>query len=173
MFRSFLICYLTWSFVIVRSMYVGGICRILRYPFIWKLSIFLWSVGFNCIVSNPYGNLLLRMEWKAWTFHLIDVRALFQNNLSLLHVRVQSAIRFMISLWLSTVSVSNVPKYTADLFRGTAVPSRYLMDDWYDCFQLRVRFTHLSKFSSILFRGMQLLRQNQILWGFVHVGFWI
>jgi hypothetical protein len=69
-FRSFLIWYLTWSFVIVRSMYVGGICRILRYPFIWKLSIFLWSLGFNCILSNPYGNFLLRMEWKTWTFHL-------------------------------------------------------------------------------------------------------
>jgi hypothetical protein len=26
------------------------------------------------------------MEWKSWTFHLIDVRALFQNNLSLLHL---------------------------------------------------------------------------------------
>ena len=123
------IWYLTWSFVIVRSMYVGGICRILWYPFTWKLFIFFWSVRFNCIVSNPYIILLLTMEWKTWTFHLIDVRVLFQNNLSLLHVRVQSVVGFMISLWLSTVSVSNVSKYTADPFRGTSVPSRYLMDD--------------------------------------------
>ena len=95
-FRRFQIWYLTWSFVIVRSMYVGGICRILWYPFTWKLFIFFWSVRFNCIVSNPYIILLLTMEWKIWTFHLIDVRVLFQNNLSLLHVRVQSVVGFMI-----------------------------------------------------------------------------
>ena len=123
----------TDALVIVLSTLVGGICRILRYPLIWKASN-LWSSDWlSWIVSNPDKSLLRRIEWKTWIFHEMEFCALVQNSLSLLQVRIESAMRFITSCSLSTLSVRRVPRYVAVCLRGTRDPSANLIED---CFQI-------------------------------------
>ena len=84
--------------------YAGDISRILRYPSSGNylyLPIFFWSVRFNCIVMFPIIPHFTSedgMESLEFPYHFSPLRALFQNNLSLWYVRVQSAIQFMNSL---------------------------------------------------------------------------
>ena len=49
--------------------------------------------------------------------------ALFQKSLSLFAVLIQSDFLFLISAQLSILSLESVPKYVAELFLGTGVPS--------------------------------------------------
>ena len=65
--------------------------------------------------------------------------ALVQNNLSLLQVRIESAMRFMTSCLLPTVSVRRVPRYFAVCLRDTRDPSANLLED---CFRFKVRLMH-------------------------------
>ena len=65
---------------------------------------------------------------------------LVQNSLSLLQVRIESAMRLMASCLLSTLSVRRVPRYVAVCLRGTRDPSANLIED---CFRFKVKLMHL------------------------------
>ena len=128
--------------------YVEGTPRILRSIFIWKLSISFCSLNVSCIDSKPYRSLLAKVLSKTRIFQVFEVRAWNQRGFSCLAVATTAPILCESSWRLSTVSVKVAPKYFAWSFRGTDVPLRNFTEDW--CW-LIVIFTHLSKFSSVLY----------------------
>ena len=65
--------------------------------------------------------------------------ASIQDNLSLLQVRIESAMRFMIFCLLSTGYVRKVPRYVAACLRGTRDPSVNFIED---CFRFKMRLIY-------------------------------
>jgi len=73
--------------------------------------------------SRLYRSLDLIMALKTWIFHLMLVRAFFQNSFSLLQVAIQSFSRLATSALLLKESVRRVPRYVAEDLRGTNAPA--------------------------------------------------
>ncbi len=128
--------------------FVGGTPKTLRSIFIWKLSISFCSFNVSCKDSKPYRSLLAKVLPKTLIFQVFEVQAWNQSGFSCLAVATTALILCESSWRFSTVSVKVAPKYFAWSFRGTVVPLRSFTEDW--CW-LMVMFTHLSKFSCMLY----------------------
>ena len=102
---------ITFSFVQLRSINVGGIFRILRILFCWNASSLWARFSVSSVVSKPYISFDVMTALYTFSFHFIDPLTFVQNRFNDLMVGMQLAIRLLISTSLLHVLVSFPLKY--------------------------------------------------------------
>ena len=92
------------------SMWVLGTLRIRRSIFSWKAYNVFCSDLVSCIVSNPWGSLVLKAASNTRSLHFTVVRVCDQKGCSCKAVALTAPSLCIISLWLSTESVKVAPR---------------------------------------------------------------